>query len=415
MLLTMFLAISAYAQELTLNGTVLDENNQPLTGAGVMVKGTTNGEVTDLDGKFTLWLNKKGVDITVSYIGYKTYEFRYGGQDNITIRLEPDTELLEEIVVVGYGTMKKSDLTGSVASVSSDAIEGYQVSSIAGALGGQIAGVQITQTDGTPGASININIRGVGTLNGDNSPLYIVDGFQVDNIDWLSNSDIESIEVLKDASSAAIYGSRAANGVLMVTTKSGRESKPTISYNGSASYRSISKKLETLSPYEFVKLQTEVNSEYAKTYFKEGNDDYGVPHKYQTLDDYADLKGVVWQDETFRPTWSQDHNVSVAGGSPESQYSFNFSRYDEEGIFLNSGFDKTTGKLRIKQKLWSNVTLEATVNYAQTNKKGAGTTADNGRFNMLAQILSARPTGGLRLTDEELLEMAIDPVMEEEG
>ena len=415
MLLTMFLAISAYAQELTLNGTVLDENNQPLTGAGVMVKGTTNGEVTDLDGKFTLWLNKKGVDITVSYIGYKTYEFRYGGQDNITIRLEPDTELLEEIVVVGYGTMKKSDLTGSVASVSSDAIEGYQVSSIAGALGGQIAGVQITQTDGTPGASININIRGVGTLNGDNSPLYIVDGFQVDNIDWLSNSDIESIEVLKDASSAAIYGSRAANGVLMVTTKSGRESKPTISYNGSASYRSISKKLETLSPYEFVKLQTEVNSEYAKTYFKEGNDDYGVPHKYQTLDDYADLKGVVWQDETFRPTWSQDHNVSVAGGSPESQYSFNFSRYDEEGIFLNSGFDKTTGKLRIKQKLWPTVTLEATVNYAQTNKKGAGTTADNGRFNMLAQILSARPTGGLRLTDEELLEMAIDPVMEEEG
>ena len=414
-LLTMFLAISAYAQELTLNGTVLDENNQPLTGAGVMVKGTTNGEVTDLDGKFTIWLNKKGVDITVSYIGYKTYEFRYGGQDNITIRLEPDTELLEEIVVVGYGTMKKSDLTGSVASVSSDAIEGYQVSSIAGALGGQIAGVQITQTDGTPGASVNINIRGVGTLNGDNSPLYIVDGFQVDNIDWLSNSDIESIEVLKDASSAAIYGSRAANGVLMVTTKSGRESKPTVSYNGSASYRSISKKLETLSPYEFVKLQTEINSEYAKTYFKEGNDDFGVPHKYQTLDDYADLKGVVWQDETFRPTWSQDHNVSVAGGSPESQYSFNFSRYDEEGIFLNSGFDKTTGKLRIKQKLWSNVTVEATVNYAQTNKKGAGTTADNGRFNMLAQILSARPTGGLRLTDEELLEMAIDPVMEEEG
>ena len=414
-LLTMFLAISAYAQELTLNGTVLDENNQPLTGAGVMVKGTTNGEVTDLDGKFTIWLNKKGVDITVSYIGYKTYEFRYGGQDNITIRLEPDTELLEEIVVVGYGTMKKSDLTGSVASVSSDAIEGYQVSSIAGALGGQIAGVQITQTDGTPGASVNINIRGVGTLNGDNSPLYIVDGFQVDNIDWLSNSDIESIEVLKDASSAAIYGSRAANGVLMVTTKSGRESKPTISYNGSASYRTISKKLETLSPYEFVKLQSEVNSEYAKTYFKEGNDENGVPYRYQSLDDYADLKGVVWQDETFRPTWSQDHNVSVAGGSPESQYSLNFSRYDEEGIFLNSGFDKTTGKLRIKQKLWPTVTLEATVNYAQTNKKGAGTTADNGRFNMLAQILSARPTGGLRLTDEELLEMAIDPVMEEEG
>ena len=184
-LITMCLAINAFAQDITLNGTVLDENNQPLTGAGVMVKGTTNGEVTDLDGKFTIWLSKKGIDITVSYIGYKTYEFRYAGQDNIIIRLEPDTELLEEIVVVGYGTMKKSDLTGSVASVSSAAIEGYQASSVAGALGGQIAGVQITQTDGTPGASVNINIRGVGTLNGDSSPLFIVDGFQVDNIDWL--------------------------------------------------------------------------------------------------------------------------------------------------------------------------------------------------------------------------------------
>lgn len=415
MLLTMFITVSVYAQELTLNGTVLDENNQPLPGAGVMVKGTTNGEVTDLDGKFTLWLNKKGVDISVSFIGYKTYEFRYGGQDNIIIRLEPDTEMLEETVVVGYGTMKKSDLTGSVASVSSDAIDGYQVSSIAGALGGQIAGVQITQTDGTPGASVNINIRGVGTLNGDSSPLFIVDGFQVDNIDWLSNADIESIEVLKDASSAAIYGSRAANGVLMVTTKSGRESKPTISYNGSASYRTISKKLEVLSPYEFVKLQTEVNSDYAKTYFKEGNDDNGIPYKYQSLDDYIGQTGVVWQDETFNPTWSQDHNVSIAGGSTDTQYSALFSHYDEQGIFKNSGFDKTTAKLRFKQKLWKNVTFESTVNYAQTNKKGAGTTADNGRFNMLAQILSARPTGGLKVSDEELLELAIDPEMEEEG
>ena len=412
---TICLAINAFAQDLALKGTVLDENGQPLIGAGVMVRGTNNGEVTDMDGKFTLWLSKKGVDILVQYIGYKTSEFRYNGQDNITIRLEPDTELLEETVVVGYGTMKKSDLTGSVASVASEAIEGYKAGSVANALGGQIAGVQITSTDGTPGASVNINIRGVGTLNGDSSPLFIVDGFQVDNIDWLSNADIESIEVLKDASSAAIYGSRAANGVLMVTTKSGKESKPMISYNGSASYRTISKKLDVLSPYEFVKLQTEVNPEYAKTYYKEGNDENGVPYRYQSLEDYKDQKGVIWQDETFNPTWSQDHSVSITGGSPESQYSALFSHYDEEGIFNNSGFTKTTAKLRFKQKIWRNVTMDATVNYAQTNKKGAGTTADNGRFNMLAQILSARPTGGLRLTDQELLEEAIDPEMEESG
>ena len=415
-LLTFMAALNVYAQDITLKGTVLDENNLPLIGAGVMEVGTSNGEVTDMDGKFTIWLAKKGAKISVSYIGYKSQEFTYSGQDNITIRLQPDTELLEETVVVGYGVMKKSDLTGSVASVQSEAIEGFQTSSLAGALSGQIAGVQITQSDGTPGSSFNINIRGVGTLNGDNSPLYIVDGFQVDNIDYLANSDIESVEVLKDASSAAIYGSRAANGVLMITTKSGKAApRPTVSYNGSASYRTISKRLDVLNPYEFVKLQTEVKQEFANTYYKEGNDENGIPYRYQSLDDYAGISGVNWQDETFRPTWSQDHNVSITGGSEGTQYSALFSHYDEDGIFLNSGFKKTTAKVRIKQKLWKNVTLEVTGNYAQTNKRGAGTTADNGRFNMLAQILSARPTGGLRLTDEELLEKAIDPEMEEEG
>ena len=183
----------------------------------------------------------------------------------MNVKMVPDNKTLDEVVVVGYGSMKRGDLTGSVASVASKDIEGYKSSSVMGALGGQIAGVQITQTDGTPGAGFNINIRGVGTLTGDASPLYIVDGFQVDNIDYLSNSDIESIEVLKDASSAAIYGARAANGVVMVSTKSGKVGRPVINYNGSASYRKISKMLDVLSPYEFVKLQGEIKPEYAKS------------------------------------------------------------------------------------------------------------------------------------------------------
>ena len=189
-----------------------------------------------------------------------------------------------------------------------------------GALGGQIAGVQITQTDGTPGAGFNINIRGVGTLTGDASPLYIVDGFQVDNIDYLSNSDIESIEVLKDASSAAIYGARAANGVVMVSTKSGKVGRPVINYNGSASYRKISKMLDVLSPYEFVKLQGEIKTEYANSYYKSGNDDNGIPYLYQSAEDYIGMKGVDWQEETFNPTWSQDHNLSISGGSDNTKY-----------------------------------------------------------------------------------------------
>ena len=262
----------------------------------------------------------------------------------------PDNQTLDEVVVVGYGTMKRSDLTGSVASIAAKDVEGFKTSSVAGALGGQIAGVQITSTDGTPGAGFSINIRGVGTLTGDSSPLYIVDGFEVDDIDYLSNSDIESIEILKDASSSAIYGARAANGVVLISTKSGKIGKPIINYNGSASYRKISKKLDVLSPYEFVKLQGEVNSKYSDSYFKTGNDDDGNPYRYQSLDDYIGVSGVNWQDETFNPTWSQDHSLSIMGGTEDTKYNASFSRYIENGIFKNSGFNKTTGKFRLDQK-----------------------------------------------------------------
>lgn len=413
-LLALILTISLYAQNTTVKGTIVDETDTPLIGATVQVKNSSTGSITDFDGKFTI-KSKKGAFIVFSYIGYKTQEIKFTGQSALNIKMVPDNQTLDEVVVVGYGTMKRSDLTGSVSSVSAKDVINFKTSSVAGALGGQIAGVQITSTDGTPGAGFSINIRGVGTLTGDSSPLYIVDGFEVDGIDYLSNSDIESIEILKDASSSAIYGARAANGVVLITTKSGKSGRPTISYNGSASYRKISKKLDTLSPYEFVKLQGEVNSKYSDSYFKTGNDDDDVPYRYQSLDNYLSIKGVNWQDETFNPTWSQDHNLSIMGGTDDTKYTASFSRYTENGIFKNSGFDKTTGKFRLNQKVTKNLSFDVTVNYALTNRKGVGTSADSGRFNMLAQILSARPTGGLKLTDEELLESAIDPEILESG
>lgn len=406
-LLTLILTINLYAQNTTLKGVIVDETDTPLIGATVQVKGTSTGSITDFDGNYTIKANK-GAVITFSYIGYKTQEIKFTGQPTVNIKMVPDNQTLDEVVVVGYGTMKRSDLTGSVASIAAKDVEGFKTSSVAGALGGQIAGVQITSTDGTPGAGFSINIRGVGTLTGDSSPLYIVDGFEVDDIDYLSNSDIESIEILKDASSSAIYGARAANGVVLISTKSGKIGKPIINYNGSASYRKISKKLDVLSPYEFVKLQGEVNSKYSDSYFKTGNDDNGNPYRYQSLDDYIGVSGVNWQDETFNPTWSQDHSLSIMGGTEDTKYNASFSRYIENGIFKNSGFNKTTGKFRLDQKLSKSLSFNFTVNYALTNREGVGTSGDSGRFNMLAQILSARPTGGLKLTDEELLASAID-------
>lgn len=413
-LLTLILTINLYAQNTTLKGVIVDETDTPLIGATVQVKGTSTGSITDFDGNYTIKANK-GAVITFSYIGCKTQEIKFTGQPTVNIKMVPDNQTLDEVVVVGYGTMKRSDLTGSVASIAAKDVEGFKTSSVAGALGGQIAGVQITSTDGTPGAGFSINIRGVGTLTGDSSPLYIVDGFEVDDIDYLSNSDIESIEILKDASSSAIYGARAANGVVLISTKSGKIGKPIINYNGSASYRKISKKLDVLSPYEFVKLQGEVNSKYSDSYFKTGNDDDGNPYRYQSLDDYIGVSGVNWQDETFNPTWSQDHSLSIMGGTEDTKYNASFSRYIENGIFKNSGFNKTTGKFRLDQKLSKSLSFNFTVNYALTNREGVGTSGDSGRFNMLAQILSARPTGGLKLTDEELLASAIDPEMLESG
>ena len=413
-LLALLVSIITFAQGVTVKGTILDENKEPLIGATVQVKGETTGAAADLDGNFTLKA-KKNATLVVSYFGNLTQEVRLQGKTQVTIQLIPDSKTLDEVVVVGYGTMKKSDLTGSVASVAAKDIEGYQTSSVAGALGGQIAGVQITSTDGTPGAGFNISIRGVGTLTGDASPLYIVDGFEVSDIDYLSNSDIESIEVLKDASSSAIYGARAANGVVLITTKSAKVGKTTVTYNGSATYRKISKTLDLLSPYEFARLQGDIDPKYKETYYKEGDETEGVPYKYQTLDDYIGVAGVDWQGETFNPTWSQDHNVTIMGGTDNTKYNGSLSRYVENGIFKNSGFDRTTAKFRLDQKINKKVSFNLTVNYAMTNRKGVGTSGDSGRFNMLAQILSARPTGGLKMTNEELLESAIDPEMLNSG
>ena len=271
-------AVSAIAQDkITVTGTVLDETDTPMIGAGVQEKGTGNGVITDIDGHFSIEVAPDAT-LTFNYISYKSFDMDVNGRAVINVKMEPDNNILDEVVVVGYNTVKRSDLTGSVSSVGAKSLEDFKTGSVMEALGGQIAGVQITQADGTPGSSFDIKIRGVGSVNGDSSPLYIVDGFEVDNLDFISNQDILSIDVLKDASASAIYGARAANGVVLVTTKSGREGRPQITYNGSASYREISRRMDLLSPYEFVALQIELNEErYANRYYREGVDDNGVP------------------------------------------------------------------------------------------------------------------------------------------
>ena len=413
-LTTFFLLITglaSFAQTRQLSGEVLDENDMPLVGAAVQIAGTTKGEITDIDGKFSIAVSE-GDELEVSFIGYMSSTIRVSGQKRLTVRLKPDSEMLDKVVVVGYGSMRESDLTGSVASVSDESIRNFKTASVVEALGGQIAGVQITQADGTPGAGFDIKIRGVGTLTGETTPLYIVDGFEMDNIDYLANSDIESIDVLKDASASAIYGARAANGVVLITTKSGKEGRTTVTYNGSASYRRIARMLETLTPYEFVALQMELNPvKYATEYYNEGiNPETGEPWRHQSIEDYIGEKGIDWQKEAISPTWSQSHDVSISGGKKGSTYAASFSHYDEDGLFANSGYRKNSGKLRIDQQLFKRVRLNATVTYSNIAREGDGV-GTAGNLNALSNLLRARPTGGNTNTDEELLTAVFDPLI----
>lgn len=402
------LALTASAQS-KITGRVVDENGQPAIGANIIVSGTTQGASADIEGRFTLTV-KANATLVVSYLGYQTQEIKVGTRTDFQIRLQPEANIMDEVVVVGYGSTKRSDLTGSISSVSAKNIEGYQSGSVLGALSGQVAGVQITTADGTPGAGFDIKIRGIGTVNGDAAPLYIVDGFQVDNIDYLSGNDIEQVDMLKDASAAAIYGARAANGVVLVTTKSGKIGRPTVTYNGSASYRQISKTLDLLNNYEFAKFQQESGF---NTYWREGTDSNGKPYRYQTAEDYLKVPGIDWQNEVFRPTWSQDHNVALSGGTENTRYSVSFSDYLENGIFNNSGFNKVTGKMTLNQKVTKWLTADVKLTYANTEKRGIGTSGDQGRFNMLGTVLRSRPTGGLLMNDYEMLHTAVDPLVEE--
>lgn len=400
-----------FAQEYKLSGNIKDDEGKPVIGASVVVVGSTRGTSSDGKGNYTLSV-KKGETIQASFLGYDSQSRVIDGQTSINFSLASSNNNINEVVVVGYGTSKRADLTGSVSSLNASQVEGFKSSSVLNAMSGQIAGVQISSQDGAPGGGVDIKIRGIGTITGDAGPLYIVDGFQVENIDYLSNKDIQSIEILKDASAAAIYGSRGANGVVLVTTKSGEAGRNIVNVSTSASYREITKKIGVLNPYEFVKLQVELGPSNAAIYFKPGNDDFGVPYRYQSLDDYIGVPGIDWQDEVFNPTWSFDTNISLQGGTNNTKYNLSFTNYKEDGIFVNSGYDKNAAKFRINQTLNKVISIDLTVNYVATSKFGIGTSGDSGRLNMLTQILQARPTGGLALSDEDLLQSAVDPYIE---
>lgn len=251
-LLLLVISLGLKAQNKTISGTVVDTAGESIIGANVVVKGTTNGVITDLDGNFTLAnVSEKGI-ISVSYIGYKDQDIPVAGKSFFKITLQEDTETLEEIVVVGYGTVKKSNVVGSIAKVGAESIEDRPVSRVEQALQGQMAGVSVRITSGAPGSDITINVRGAASINGESTPLYVVDGVPIESLSGINPNDIESIDVLKDAASAAIYGSRGSNGVVLVTTKKGKTGKPVISLNAYAAFSSLERKVDVMDGNEWI-------------------------------------------------------------------------------------------------------------------------------------------------------------------
>ena len=370
-LLLAMLCLVTFAQGKTVTGTVVDGTGEPLIGVSVLVKGTTAGAITDFDGKFSIPNVKAGSTLVVSYIGYATQEIKVGNQTTFNITMEDDNQLLDEVVVIGYGTAKKKDLTGAVSTVKGDALAKVPVTNVAEALTGKLAGVQITTTDGSPDAEMIIKVRGGGSITGDNSPLYIVDGFPMSSMSDLSPSDIEDITVLKDAASTAIYGSQGANGVILITTKGAKGGKTVVSYNGYVQGKNIAKTLNTMTPYQFVMYNYERQALRGASAISSFEERYGA---YGDLDLYQYQAGHDWQEEMFgNDQLSQSHNISITGGSEKTRFTLSGTYANDKSLMENNGYRRYNMNFKLKHELYKNLNLDLGIRLADTETQGVGT------------------------------------------
>ena len=368
-----------WAQGKQVSGVVIDELNEPLVGATVVLKGVSaTGTLTDLDGKFLLNNIKPGSVLVVSYVGYISTEIKVGGQNMYNVQLKPDTQTLDEVVVIGYGTVKKKDLTGSVSSVSGESLRAIPVTNVAQTLTGRLAGVQITSTDGSPDAEMIIRVRGGGSITGDNSPLYIVDGFPVNSINDIAPSDIETIDVLKDASSTAIYGSQGANGVVIITTKGARSGKTQVSYNGYMQFKQMRNKADVLDPYEFAKLYYEKARITSDTEVAKFEKLYGV---YDDLELWKNAKATDWQEDMFGvATPSQQHNISISGGSDNTKFNLSTTYSKDYGLMKNNDYSRFNVNFKLNHKISKNLKVNFNVRFSDAVVNGAGSTGENNKI-----------------------------------
>lgn len=386
------LFVAAAVQAQTVKGNVADAAGEPIIGATVMEQGVTgNGTVTDIDGNFSLNLKGKTKKVNISYVGMKTKSVDVSS-GNVKVQLEDEATSLNDVVVIGYGTVRKKDLTGSVSSISADDIAGVPVSNVGEAMTGKLVGVNITTTEGSPDADVKIRVRGGGSLSQDNSPLYIVDGFPVSSISDIAPSEIESIDVLKDASSTAIYGARGANGVIIITTKSGKEGNVQVSFNASLGIKKLTKEIKVLDPYNYALYQYEL-----------GSTDYG---NYKDLEIWKSVAGTNYQDEVFGRTGVQrQYNANVSGGNKDLKFNVSYAHNGEKSIMLASGYakDNINAKLNANINKWLSLDFNGRMAFTKIDgvSGGAETNQSNAANSIVANTVRWRPIEPLTSTDED--------------
>tara|TARA_R110002096_G_scaffold334375_1_gene528162 strand:- start:7165 stop:10557 length:3393 start_codon:yes stop_codon:yes gene_type:complete len=363
-------------QQSQISGIVTDESGMPLAGASIIEKGSSNGAQSDFDGQFSLNIFSPNTTLVVSYIGFVTQEISTNGKTNFSIILKQDTAELDEIVLIGYGQKKSRNITGAVSKINYENLKDQNITSFEQALSGQIPGVQIAETTGAPGGNVSVRIRGVGSISSGQEPLYVIDGVPLDNdlrgsaggdsfeqptnpLASINPEDIQSISVLKDAASTAIYGSRGANGVIIIETKSGKKGRIKINYKGTFSVQSILRKVDLLDAYEYADLVIDGQNENYINNNPGGNPDRAITDPnglrnrapiFPILFPYAagiqGLTNTDWQDEIFRVALTSNHNVSVSGGSDHSNYYVSGNFLDQEGIVINSEYKRYAFRMK---------------------------------------------------------------------
>ncbi|TDO05410.1 SusC/RagA family TonB-linked outer membrane protein [Sunxiuqinia elliptica] len=393
-------------QSQLIKGQVFDKEGSPLPGVTVVVKGTTQGTVTDFSGQYSISVQGTDAVLVYSFVGMTTEEVLTNGRTTINVTLKEDIKSVDEVVVVGYGTLRKMDLTGSVESVRMNEMQKAPVKSFDESLAGRIAGVTVAGNDGQPGTNNNIVIRGVGSITGSTSPLYVIDGAPMEDsyANTLNPSDIESINILKDASATAIYGARGANGVVLITTKRGTKGAPVVTYNAYFGFSVPPKPLDLMGAYEFVKYQAELNPNYAQNvYFING----------KTLDDYKDAKSIDLQDQMFQSSPVHNHEISVRGGSENTSYSASGNVLDQDGIAINSGFKRYQGRITLDQQFNKKLKIGIDATYSSEISHGAILTQSSDSYtyanlSLLYSVWGFRPVLG---DNENLLDELFDPAM----